>query len=130
MNKKEFLLLQKAKAIVGAEGYRGVYDGAQAKIFFEAEEKLDHAIKQSERYISGCVRKMELTRIISEQIINRLSSTRNIVCSREKKSEIEKALLERKEITFDDIPGSFLIKSMVIEEITPENQYKIKLEFL
>lgn len=45
MKKEDINLINQVSSILSDEGYKGFYDGEQAKIFWEAERWLDKALK-------------------------------------------------------------------------------------
>lgn len=51
MTKNEIELLEKVSTILDREGFRGIYDGDDAKVFTSAKRELDDAINLAKSHL-------------------------------------------------------------------------------
>jgi len=53
MTKNELKLLEKVSTILDREGFRGIYSGDEAKVFYTAQKALDDAIDKAKSHLDS-----------------------------------------------------------------------------
>jgi hypothetical protein len=53
MTKNEIKLLEKVSTILDREGFRGIYDGDDTKVFTSAKRELDDAIDKAKSHLES-----------------------------------------------------------------------------